>query len=142
MSDAGKYAVVAHPGNSPENLTGYRFRSRDRALKAHARLVHDYPHAVVAYTPTKAQEQRWSEQRARVQTFGLKWFQVVEEGPHALNEPLSPMYLDRAQAERALTGLKELHPHAAVWAYERFLHPDIASDRRDELLAAMAPRDH
>lgn len=144
MSDAGKYAVVAHAGSHPENLTGYRFRSRDRAVKARAILVEEYPHAVIAYTPTRAQEQRWRAQRARVEAFGLTWFQVVIKTARVFNEPLGPMYLDRPQAERALSAWQQVHPHATVWAYESFFHPDRAADRREreELLAAMAPRDH
>lgn len=144
MSDAGKYAVVAHPGNSPENLTGYRFRSRERARQARARLVGRYPDAVVAYTPTKAQEQQWRKLRERVEAFGLTWLQVVYKSADVFNEPLSPMYLDRAQAERALARYKVVEPSARLWEYRSNFHPDRAEDHKEraQLVAMMAPLEH
>ena len=136
----GMYAVFSDKNGDEENLTGYRFRSRDRALAKARSLREQYPGACVQYWPTAAEFRRiCAQQRSRL-AWGVRYWQVYRTGDAAA-EPLSPMYANQNQALRALAHFQREDPDCYLMKHVANFNPARADElaERAALLAAMAP---
>lgn len=140
---AGFYAVLAHGGTDAPNLTGFRFRSRDRALAAAHDLREQHPGACLAYRPTAADRRRYEAQPRDARETEVRFWGVCRTG-HAIGEPLRPMYANEDQARRALAHLRGTHADAYLLMYSWTFNLACAGDRAewDEVLACMAPLEH
>ena len=141
----GTYAVLASPADGVANLTGYRFRSRARAARALEGACQAHPEACLSYWPTAAERARWDAQRRAVEAFEVVYWRVCRDwgkgGSTVRGVPLSPMYAESDQAERALVQLRAHHAGAYLWEFREHFNPARPGDAREraELLARMAP---